>query len=67
MGNLLEAFSEALLILYKGDFNKEEVMRELDLMMLAFDETVDDGIILTCEASAIVERVCMKQNAEIEV
>ncbi|KAL7415614.1 Longin-like domain-containing protein [Mrakia frigida] len=53
----LSAFHDAVGLLLKGLVEKRTVLENLDLVMLALDETVDDGIILETDPVAIASRV----------
>ncbi|KAI9637813.1 uncharacterized protein MKK02DRAFT_23029, partial [Dioszegia hungarica] len=53
----LNAFHDAVSLLLRGQIEKRNVLEGLDLVLLAADETVDDGIILETDAAAIASRV----------
>ncbi|CAD6565900.1 MAG: Golgi-to-ER vesicle coat component [Tremellales sp. Tagirdzhanova-0007] len=53
----LTAFHDAVSLLLRGQMEKRTVLEGLDLVLLAADETVDDGIILETDAAAIAARV----------
>ncbi|WOO80881.1 Coatomer subunit zeta [Vanrija pseudolonga] len=53
----LTAFHDAVSLLLRGQIEKRNVLESLDLVLLAADETVDDGIILETDAAAIASRV----------
>ncbi|BEJ12308.1 hypothetical protein CspHIS471_0207680 [Cutaneotrichosporon sp. HIS471] len=53
----LTAFHDAVSLLLRGQIEKRIVLESLDLVLLAADETVDDGIILETDAAAIAARV----------
>ncbi|GMK54090.1 hypothetical protein CspeluHIS016_0106760 [Cutaneotrichosporon spelunceum] len=55
--NTLTAFHDAVSLLLRGQIEKRIVLESLDLVLLAADETVDDGIILETDAAAIAARV----------
>ncbi|MCO5606317.1 hypothetical protein L7F22_060504 [Adiantum nelumboides] len=54
LGSLFEAIS---ILLHNGQVEKRAVLENLDLVTLAIDETVDDGIILETDSTAIASRV----------
>ncbi|ODN88409.1 coatomer zeta subunit [Cryptococcus wingfieldii CBS 7118] len=53
----LNAFVDSVNLLLRGSVEKRNVLESLDLVMLAADETVDDGVILETDAAAIASRV----------
>ncbi|RSH93785.1 Golgi-to-ER vesicle coat component [Saitozyma podzolica] len=53
----LNAFHDAVSLLLRGQIEKRNVLEGLDLVLLAADETIDDGIILETDAAAIAARV----------
>ncbi|ORY30025.1 hypothetical protein BCR39DRAFT_530701 [Naematelia encephala] len=53
----LTAFHDAVSLLLRGQIEKRNVLEGLDLVMLAADETIDDGVILETDAAAIAARV----------
>ncbi|KAL7008811.1 Golgi-to-ER vesicle coat component [Cystobasidiomycetes sp. EMM_F5] len=54
--NVLVAFHDAVSMLLRHQVEKRSVLENLDLVVLALDETVDDGIILETDATAIAAR-----------
>ncbi|KAK4689104.1 coatomer subunit zeta, partial [Tremellales sp. Uapishka_1] len=53
----LTAFHDAVSLLLRGQIEKRNVLEALDMVLLAADETIDDGIILETDAAAIAARV----------
>ncbi|ORX33391.1 putative coatomer zeta subunit [Kockovaella imperatae] len=53
----LTAFHDAVSLLLRGQVEKRNVLEGLDMVLLAADETVDDGIVLETDAAAIAARV----------
>ncbi|GAA96803.1 uncharacterized protein L969DRAFT_97145 [Mixia osmundae IAM 14324] len=53
----LNAFYDAVSLLLRHQVEKRSVLENLDLVVLALDETVDDGIILETDSNAIASRV----------
>ncbi|KAJ1551482.1 Coatomer subunit zeta-1 [Nowakowskiella sp. JEL0078] len=62
LSSILHSFLEALSILFKGQVESRLVLENLDLVLLALDETIDDGIILESEATQIASRVTKKNT-----
>jgi hypothetical protein len=62
LSSLLENFSEALEMLYRNEVDVEGIVANFDWLMLAIDEMIDHGIIVTMDANTIVERVLMKDG-----
>ncbi|WWC89689.1 uncharacterized protein L201_004614 [Kwoniella dendrophila CBS 6074] len=57
LNQTLSAFTDSIHLLLRGQIEKRNVLEGLDLVLLAADETVDDGIILETDAAAIAARV----------
>jgi len=65
LSSMLDTLCEALNILYRDEVGRAEVLKDIQLLMLAVDELVHDGIILSGDSSTIVERVTMMTAAEL--
>jgi len=61
--NVLYAFFEAVSLLLRHQIEKRSILENLDLVVLALDETVDDGIILETDYTAIASR-CSRPRAD---
>merc|ERR1712093_545139 len=61
--NVLYAFFEAASLLLRPQTEKRSILENLDLVVLALDETVDDGIILETDYTAIASR-CSRPRAD---
>ncbi|KAI8901294.1 Longin-like domain-containing protein [Globomyces pollinis-pini] len=57
LSGVLLSFAEALGILLKSQIEKRTILENMDTVLLALDETIDDGVILETDASAIASRV----------
>ncbi|KAG9284486.1 hypothetical protein G9A89_014090 [Geosiphon pyriformis] len=57
LSNILNAFYDAVSSLLRQQVEKRSIMDNLDLVVLALDETIDDGIALETDSSVIVSRV----------
>ncbi|WVQ99051.1 hypothetical protein IAU59_006183 [Kwoniella sp. CBS 9459] len=57
LNQTLGAFHDAVHLLLRGQIEKRNVLEGLDMVLLAADETVDDGVILETDAAAIAARV----------
>ncbi|CAD6884837.1 unnamed protein product [Tilletia controversa] len=57
LGGVLNAFFDATSMLLRQQVEKRALLENLDLVTLALDETVDDGIILETDSTAIASRV----------
>ncbi|GAA5967888.1 hypothetical protein JCM11641_005800 [Rhodosporidiobolus odoratus] len=53
----LIAFYDAVALLLRHQVEKRSILENLDLVVLALDETVDDGIVLETDPIAIASRV----------
>ncbi|KAL6057155.1 Coatomer subunit zeta-2 [Balamuthia mandrillaris] len=60
LGSVLSALYEAIYALLHQVVDKRTVLENLDYVLLAIDELVDEGIILEADSQAIVSRVAMK-------
>ena len=57
LSGLLSAFYDATSMLVRHQVEKRAILENLDLVTLALDETVDDGIILETDSTTIASRV----------
>ncbi|RKO94926.1 snare-like protein [Caulochytrium protostelioides] len=57
LANVLQVFHEALTILLKGPPEKRAMMEHMDVVVLALDETIDEGVILEAEPNVIASRI----------
>ncbi|KAK4704465.1 coatomer subunit zeta, partial [Phenoliferia sp. Uapishka_3] len=55
--SVLSAYYDAVSLLLRHQVEKRAILENLDLVVLALDETVDNGIILETDAVAIASRV----------
>ncbi|CAG7853796.1 Probable coatomer subunit zeta AltName: Full=Zeta-coat protein; Short=Zeta-COP [Serendipita indica DSM 11827] len=53
----LNAYLDAISMLLRNQVEKRSVLENLDIVVLCLDETIDDGIILETDSSAIASRV----------
>ena len=64
MATLLDSFVEALEIIYRTEIDRTRIVEELDLLMLAIDEMIEEGHILTFDSASLAERVLMRETHE---
>jgi len=57
LNSLLSAFYDSVSLLLRHQVEKRAVLENLDMVVLALDECVDDGIILETDPQAIASRV----------
>ncbi|RHZ82186.1 hypothetical protein Glove_113g49 [Diversispora epigaea] len=57
LNNILNAFYDAVSNLLRHQVEKRTIIDNLDLVVLALDETIDDGITLETDSNVIVSRV----------
>lgn len=57
LGSVLNGFVEAISILLKHSVDKRNLLDNLDMVVLALDETIDDGIALETDPNAIAANV----------
>ncbi|GAA5848718.1 hypothetical protein JCM5353_001390 [Sporobolomyces roseus] len=55
--SVLSAFYDAVAMLLRHQVEKRSILENLDLVVLALDETIDNGIILETDSVAIASRV----------
>jgi len=58
--SILNAFYDALAKLLRNQVDKRTMLENLDFVLLALDELVDNGIILESDPIVIAQRVAMK-------
>ncbi|TFL02812.1 coatomer protein [Pterulicium gracile] len=63
----LNALVDALQMLLRNQVEKRGVLENLDLVVLCLDETVDDGIIVDTDSSAIASRVSRPRPDTTEI
>ncbi|KAL3898223.1 MAG: hypothetical protein SGCHY_002894 [Lobulomycetales sp.] len=61
---VLQTYYDALSILLRSQVEKRAIMDNLDLVFLALDETVSDGILLESDASIIASRVTKRPDQD---
>lgn len=57
LSSILNAFYDAVSNLLRHQVEKRTIVDNLDLVVLALDETIDDGIALETDSNVIVSRV----------
>ncbi|KAH7105740.1 coatomer protein [Auriculariales sp. MPI-PUGE-AT-0066] len=63
----LNAFSDALSLLMRGQVEKRALLESLDLAFLCLEECIDDGIIMETDATAIASRVSRPKADTTEI
>ncbi|KAJ1853481.1 Golgi-to-ER vesicle coat component [Coemansia sp. RSA 2703] len=63
----LQGFYEAVSQLVKYDISKRKILDNLDMVVLALDETIDDGIILETDGNVIASNVSKRGVDTIDV
>ncbi|ODV88022.1 hypothetical protein CANARDRAFT_26185 [[Candida] arabinofermentans NRRL YB-2248] len=63
--NVLQGFIGALEIVLRNQLDKKSMQENYDLVVLAIDETVDDGIILETDPSVIASRVTKAPTEDV--
>lgn len=67
MHSFLTSLYETLSVLLQSQVDKRTILDNLDLVTLAIDESVDDGVILETDSAAIANRVTRPRPDSIEV
>lgn len=65
--SMLNAFYDAVSTLLRYQVEKRSIMDNLDLVILCLDETVDGGIILETDSTAIVSRVSKPRMDMVDI
>ncbi|OAQ99836.1 hypothetical protein LLEC1_01881 [Akanthomyces lecanii] len=65
--NTLLAFRDSLHLLFKQSVDKRTIVENYDLVSLAIDEIVDDGIILETDPTIVVQRVSRAPTQDLQV
>ncbi|KAJ1647152.1 Golgi-to-ER vesicle coat component [Coemansia asiatica] len=63
----LQGFYDAVCQLVKYDLSKRKVLDNLDMVVLALDEAIDDGIVLETDGNVIASRVSKRGVDSIDV
>ncbi|KAF8309077.1 coatomer protein [Clavulina sp. PMI_390] len=53
----LQGFYDAVSLLLRNQVEKRSILENLDMVLLCLDETIDDGIIIETDSTAIASRV----------
>ncbi|OLY82638.1 Coatomer subunit zeta-1 [Smittium mucronatum] len=67
LSSILNGFVEAIGILLRQNIDKRSVLDNLDLVLLALDETVDDGIALETDPEIIASRVSKRGGDTVDM
>ncbi|WFD39880.1 Golgi-to-ER vesicle coat component [Malassezia japonica] len=67
MHSFLTSLYETLSVLLQSQIDKRTILDNLDLVTLAIDESVDDGVILETDSAAVANRVTRPRPDAIEV
>lgn len=65
--SVLSNLFESLTILLENNVDKSTVLEKYDLVTLAIDETIDDGIIIEIDPAIIVLRVTNAPSAALDI
>ncbi|KAJ3537873.1 hypothetical protein NM688_g6605 [Phlebia brevispora] len=63
----LVSFSDAANLLLRNQLEKRSVLENLDLVLLCLDETIDDGVIVETDSTAIASRVSRPKADTTEI
>ncbi|TFK66048.1 coatomer protein [Pluteus cervinus] len=67
LSSALGSLTDALIMLLRNQLEKRAVLENLDLVLLCLDETIDDGIIVDTDATAIASRVSRPKADTTEI
>lgn len=67
MHSFLQSLFDTLTILLQSQIDKRTILDNLDLVSLALDESIDDGILLETDSAAIANRVTRPRPDTLEV
>ncbi|EQB48769.1 clathrin adaptor complex small chain [Colletotrichum gloeosporioides Cg-14] len=65
--NVILALRDSLHLLFKQSVDKRTIVENYDLVSLAIDEIVDDGIILETDPTIIVQRVSKAPAQDVDL
>ncbi|KAI1335632.1 snare-like protein [Xylariaceae sp. FL0016] len=65
--NVILALRDVLFLLFKQSVDKRTIIENYDLVSLAIDEVVDDGIILETDPTIIVQRVSKAPTQDVNL
>ncbi|TPX16435.1 uncharacterized protein E0L32_003729 [Thyridium curvatum] len=65
--NVILALRDSLHLLFKQSVDKRTIIENYDLVSLAIDEIVDDGIILETDPTIIVQRVSKAPTQDVDL
>eukprot|EP01122_Echinamoeba_exundans_P017864 TRINITY_DN9812_c0_g1_i1.p1 TRINITY_DN9812_c0_g1~~TRINITY_DN9812_c0_g1_i1.p1 ORF type:complete len:172 (-),score=42.70 TRINITY_DN9812_c0_g1_i1:106-621(-) len=65
--NTLNTLLETLSIVMRDRVDKKALMEYIDLVFLALDELIDDGVILETDPQSIAQRVSLKSEQETPI
>ncbi|CAJ2501207.1 Uu.00g040600.m01.CDS01 [Anthostomella pinea] len=65
--NVILALRDTLTLLFKQSVDKRSIIENYDLVSLAIDEIVDDGIILETDPTIIVQRVSKAPTQDVNL
>lgn len=57
LNSVLNGLYDSISMLLRHQIEKRSILENLDMVLLALDETIDDGIILETDSTAIASRV----------
>ncbi|KAF7797162.1 hypothetical protein EIP86_008354 [Pleurotus ostreatoroseus] len=63
----LNSFSDAANLLLRNQLEKRSVLENLDLVLLCLDETIDDGVVVETDSTAIASRVSRPKADTTEI
>jgi len=67
LSSALTSLTDAFILLLRNQLEKRAVLENLDLVLLCLDETIDDGIIVDTDATAIASRVSRPKADTTEI
>lgn len=62
IGEFLEAFSSALSLIYKKKVNAESLVKQIDLLYLLLDESIEHGFLFECDPDILAARTMLKND-----
>ncbi|KAH3768019.1 coatomer subunit zeta-1 [Pelomyxa schiedti] len=60
LSSVLNTFIETLMLLFKNQVDKRMITDYLDMVLLAMEELIDNGVILECDPAIIASRVTLR-------
>ena len=62
MGEVAECIQSAMMLVFKGKVNTETLVRQIDLLYLVLDETIENGYVFEGDCEIVAARAMLKED-----